>query len=191
MKKAPFVRLAVALLFSATPVAAIAAPMGAAPAEIANAPQIEGVWLTQSKSQITVSPCATDFCGNISKIVVPDDIYKQNKKAIESIGATNFTDEMNKDPKLKGRPIMGLQILTLHPSDKPQIYNGEIYNPEDGNTYSGYVEVLGPNKIRLNGCILYNIICKGEDWTRVPLPPVTEPGMAPAPSTPVAQGTFQ
>jgi len=134
------------------------------------------------------------FCGNISKIVVPEDIYKQNKQAIDSIGATNFTDAMNKDPKLRTRPILGLQILTLHPSDKPKIFNGQIYNPQDGNTYSGYVEVLGPNKIRLNGCILYNIICKGEDWTRVAEPAPLEPGAASgttAAGGTAASGSFQ
>ena len=72
---------------------------------------------------------------------------------------------------LRSRTILGLQILTLHPKkDQPKIFDGEIYNPQDGNTYSGYIEVLGPDKIRLNGCILYNIICKGEDWVRVPQP---------------------
>jgi len=152
---------------------------------------LQGVWLTQAKSEITVSTCPDDFCGNISKIVVPDAIYKANKKEIDSIGATNFTDLMNKDRNLRSRPIMGLQILTLHPNkDKPNIFDGQIYNPQDGNTYSGYVEVLGPDKIRLNGCILYNIICKGEEWTRVPQPE-TPPAdgttaAAPAASAPAA-----
>jgi len=160
---------------------------------------LEGVWLTQAKSEITVSPCPDDFCGNISKIVVPDAIYKANKKEIDSIGATNFTDLMNKDPNLRSRPIMGLQILTLHPNkDKPTIFDGQIYNPQDGNTYSGYVEVLGPDKIRLNGCILYNIICKGEEWTRVPQPEPAPEGTTasapaaatkPAPATPAAGDT--
>jgi uncharacterized protein (DUF2147 family) len=132
---------------------------------------IEGVWLTAAKSELTVAPCPDGFCGSITKIVVPEDLYKQNKAAIESMGgADNATDVMNKDPSLRGRPILGLQILTLHAGNKPQIFDGSIYNPEDGNTYSGYVEVLGPDKIRLNGCILYNTICKGEDWTRVPDP---------------------
>ena len=185
---------------------AIAIPSSMAITTNINEPTIDGTWLTQAKSQITVSSCPDDFCGNITKIVVPPELYKANKKVIDSIGATNFTDEMNKDPTLRSRPILGLQILTLHPSDKPTIYNGQIYNPQDGNTYSGYVEVLGPNKIRLNGCILYNIICKGEDWVRVPPPPpepasdtATAPSAdaptaapaAPATSGAVTQGAFQ
>lgn len=174
---APDMRLAAALIFAALIQGFSAPAVLASPGDAGEA--LEGVWLTQAKSEITVSPCPDDFCGNISKIVVPDAIYKANKKEIDSIGATNFTDLMNKDPNLRSRPIMGLQILTLHPNkDKPNIFDGQIYNPQDGNTYSGYIEVLGPDKIRLNGCILYNIICKGEEWTRVPQP-----------ETPPADGT--
>jgi uncharacterized protein (DUF2147 family) len=166
---------------------------GAAPVIAATTRAIEGVWLTAAKSEMTVVSCPEGYCGSITKIVVPADIYKQNKAAIDAMGATSFTDEMNKDPALRGRPILGLQILTLHSGDKPKIYDGEIYNPQDGNTYSGYVEVLGPNKIRLNGCILYNIICKGEDWTRVPqqAPAPAEAGVAVSTGSVPAAGAFQ
>jgi uncharacterized protein (DUF2147 family) len=168
---ASFSRSAAALVFAAAVQLA-----GAAPVAAAQTPTIEGVWLTAAKSEMTVVPCPEGYCGSITKIVVPPDLYKQNKAAIDAMGATSFNDEMNKDPNLRSRPILGLQILTLHAGDKPKIYDGQIYNPQDGNTYSGYVEVLGPNKIRLNGCILYNIICKVEDWTRVPQPVPDEAG---------------
>ena len=178
---------------------AYAAP-AAAPAPAALA-EIDGTWLTQAKSEITIAECPDGYCGDITKVVVPDDIYKANKKAIDSVGPTNFTDQMNKDPALRSRPILGLQIVKLHSGNKPKIYDGEIYNPQDGNTYSGYVEVLSADKIRLNGCILYNVICKGEEWTRVPQAELTvdaaTPGAAAAGSTAtstattVAPGTFQ
>jgi uncharacterized protein (DUF2147 family) len=127
---------------------------------------VEGVWMTALKSEVTIAPCDQSYCGYLSKIVVPDEIAAANKDALAQIG-TNFYDYNNKDPKLRSRPIQGLQILTLHGSRKPAIYDGEVYNPQDGNTYSGYVEILGPNRLRLNGCILYNIICRGEEWVRV------------------------
>jgi uncharacterized protein (DUF2147 family) len=191
-----YLRPAAAIAFAAAVQAAAAAPaVSSAPAA---GSAIEGVWLTAAKSEITVAPCPDDYCGAITKIVVPDDLYQQNKAAIDAMGATSFKDQMNKDPALRSRPILGLTILKLHPGDKPQIYDGEIYNPQDGNTYSGYIEVLGPNKIRLNGCILYNIICKGEDWTRVPQPEpdaaaasVTPPKTARAAPAPVQAGSFQ
>jgi len=130
---------------------------------------VEGTWRTLLQSEITIARCEAGFCGAISKIVVPEHI-------VESVGADvlagmspdAFYDANNEDPALRTRPILGLQILTLIPSNEPMTYDGSIYNPEDGKTYSGYVQVLGPDTIRLNGCVLYNIICRGEDWTRVP-----------------------
>lgn len=181
-------------LASALVVALLAGGMAFA-VTAATASPLEGVWLTAAKSEMTVVPCPEGFCGSITKIVVPKDVYQQNKAAIDALGATQFTDMMNKDPALRERPILGLKILTLHPGAKPKIFDGEIYNPQDGNTYSGYVEVLGADKIRLNGCILYNIICKGEDWTRVPQPPPeaqpAEPAATPPPASGAAAGAFQ
>lgn len=158
----------------------------------ATGPDIEGTWLTDEQSEITVMACPDDFCGNITKIVVPDQ-YKQNKAAMDIVKA-GPTDLLNKDPSLRKRPILGLQILTLHPNkDKPKIYDGQIYDPQDGNTYSGYVEVVDHNHIRLNGCILYNIICKGQDWTRAPDQPAGTPPSAGTASSGsgAAAGSFQ
>jgi uncharacterized protein (DUF2147 family) len=130
--------------------------------------QIEGVWQTQLRSEITISRCPEGYCGRISKVIVPERYLQgSNGAAIEQMRPEDFFDYNNKDPQLRDRPILGLQILTLTPTDRPNIYDGEIYNPEDGNTYSGYMEVLGPDKVRLNGCVLFNVICRGEDWVRV------------------------
>lgn len=130
--------------------------------------QIVGVWQTQLQSEVTISRCDEGYCGRISKVVVPEHYLQgSNGTAIEAMRPEDFFDYNNKDPLLRGRPVLGLQILTLTPTDKPNIYNGEIYNPEDGNTYSGYMEVLGPDRVRLNGCVLFNVICRGEDRVRV------------------------
>ena len=197
---ASFVRPIAMLLCAATAQSAMAASTPAAAVSSAPAVIIEGTWLTAAKSEVTVAPCDNEYCGNISKIVVPADILKKDKSQIEALGTSNFTDLMNKDPSLRTRPILGLTILKLQPSDKPTIFNGQIYNPQDGNTYSGYVEVLGPDKIRLNGCILYNVICKGEDWTRTSDEPeatdvvstgASKKKSAAAASAPVTNGSFQ
>lgn len=164
--------LAVALMVHA---AAMAAALAQAPVELAVPPApIEGIWQTLLKSEITIVACPEGFCGTLSKIIVPSEgLTPEEMAAAQAMDPATFTDIRNKDPELRARPMLGLQILTLYPSTKPNIYDGEIYNPEDGNTYSGYVEMTGPDVARLNGCVLFNVLCKGEDWVRLP-PPIAE-----------------
>ena len=129
---------------------------------------IEGVWQTLELSEVTIALCLEGYCGTLSKIVVPrEGLTEEEYAAALAMPPEAYTDMRNPDPALRGRPMLGLQLLTLVPSAKPYVYDGVIYNPEDGNTYSGYVEMLGPDLIRLNGCVLYNLICQGQDWVRV------------------------
>lgn len=134
---------------------------------------IEGVWQTEELSEVTIALCPEGLCGTLSKIVVPrEGLSEEEYAAAIAMPPETFTDVRNPDPALRGRPMQGLQILTLLPSVKPNIYDGEIYNPEDGKVYSGYVELTGPDSIRLNGCVLYNIVCQGQDWVRAIPEPV-------------------
>jgi uncharacterized protein (DUF2147 family) len=134
---------------------------------------IEGIWQTQELSEVTIALCPTGFCGTLSKIVVPrEGLTEEEYAAAQAMAVESFTDMRNPDPALRSRPMLGLQILTLLASTKPNVYDGEIYNPQDGNIYSGYVEMLGPDMMRLNGCVLYNLICQGQDWVRVIPEPV-------------------
>ena len=153
-------------------VIAVSAALGVGPvvAQQALPALIEGVWLTTAQTELTIVPCATGFCGHISKIVVPEAIRQKYGDQLGSIDPASFTDANNKDPALQGRPIHGLQILALRQTANPMFYEGEIYNPEDGNIYSGSVEVLSADTIRLKGCVLY-VLCQEQDWSRVPPEP--------------------
>lgn len=141
---------------------------------------IEGTWQTALLSEVTIAPCPEGLCGYLSRIVVPEGVLSgAEAEAAAAMRPEEFFDYRNKDPALRDRPMLGLQILTLRPGSKMHIFDGEVYNPEDGNTYSGYMEMLGPDLVRLNGCVMFNVICRGEDWVRVP-PEELAPGtMAP------------
>src|SRR5690606_10961171 len=130
---------------------------------------VEGVWRTQLLSEITISGCPEGFCGTLSHIVVPEGLLSTAEaEAAAAMSPDQFFDYRNEDPALRNRPMLGLQILTLRQGDQPFIFDGEIYNPEDGKTYTGYIEMVGPDTLRLNGCVLFNVICRGEEWERVP-----------------------
>lgn len=131
---------------------------------------IEGVWRTQLLSEINIAACPEGFCGSLSRIVVPEGMLSgAEAEAAAAMAPEDFFDERNEDPALRNRPMMGLQILTLWQGKEPHIFDGEIYNPEDGKTYSGYIEMIGPDTLRLNGCVLFNVVCRGEEWSRVPM----------------------
>lgn len=151
-----------------TSLIAISVALGAGPvvAQQALPALIEGVWLTTAQTELTIVACPIGYCGSISKIVIPEAIKQQYGDQLESIDPAAFTDANNKDPALQGRPIQGLQILALRQTGNPMFYEGEIYNPEDGNIYSGSVEMLSADLIRLKGCVLY-VLCQEQDWSRI------------------------
>ncbi len=101
------------------------------------------MWLTTAQTELTIVACPIGYCGSISKIVIPEAIKQQYGDQLELIDPAAFTDANNKDPALQGRPIQGLQILALRQTGNPMFYEGEIYNPEDGNIYSVGGDALG------------------------------------------------
>jgi uncharacterized protein (DUF2147 family) len=45
-------------------------------------------------------------------------------------------------------------------------WEGQVYNAEDGNVYSGSFTMSGSNTAQLKGCVMGGLICKGQTWTR-------------------------
>jgi uncharacterized protein (DUF2147 family) len=91
------------------------------------------------------------------------------------------TDVKNPDPNLRSRPTLGMPILLgMAPSkpgssdnNKPKKWEGQIYNSEDGHTYSASISLVDPRTLRVQGCFL-GFLCGGENWTRVePQEPAT------------------
>ncbi len=127
---------------------------------------IVGTWRSDRGGEILIEPCAGTYCGYITRVAVPKHIYRQNKQQIEEVGEQNLPDVLNKDPALRNRPLKGLQILTIEEAAPPK-YSGKLYNAEDGNTYNGVLTVRSASQIELSGCVLFNVICRGEIWERV------------------------
>lgn len=76
------------------------------------------------------------------------------------------TDHNNPDVRLRERPTLGMPILLGMARTKPNQWDGQIYNSEDGRTYSANISLSDPNTLKVQGCVL-GILCGGENWTRV------------------------
>ncbi|WP_426215547.1 DUF2147 domain-containing protein [Methylobacterium sp. NFXW15] len=106
-----------------------------------------GLWLTETgKSKVKIAPCGGGYCGTI--VSAPG-------KAL---------DANNPDASLRGRSVIGVQILDARKPDGNG-FSGSLYNPNDGKTYSGSMKLTKPDTLEVSGCVL-GFLCKSQTWTR-------------------------
>ncbi len=75
-------------------------------------------------------------------------------------------DVNNFDKELQKRKLNGLNILTDFVYEDGEYKDGEIYDPESGNTYSAYMVLENDNKIKLRGYIGFSFIGRTSYWAR-------------------------
>ncbi len=116
-----------------------------------------GTWYTEGgESQIRITQCGDAICGTLVWLKEPNDPQTGKPK----------TDSENADPAKSKRPLLGVEIvLGMTPSGVPDQWKGKVYNAKDGNTYTGYFTMTGPNTAELKGCA-FGFICKSQTWTR-------------------------
>ena len=126
-------------------------------AGIASAADPFGTWLTgDGKARVRLAPCGGAVCGSIVSLKEPIDPETGRPK----------TDKHNADAGKRSRPMIGVRIvLGMKPSGADK-WAGQVYNAEDGKTYTGYLTLTGASTLRLEGCVLGGLICKSQNWTR-------------------------
>src|SRR6218665_1247029 len=97
---------------------------------------VEGTWLTPDQAELTIAQCEQGFWGQLSKIVITEAHVAQYGVAPADIKIEEIVDQFNENKALRGRPMLGLQILTMRATDNPWHFEGEVYNPQDGKTYA-------------------------------------------------------
>jgi uncharacterized protein (DUF2147 family) len=136
----PIKDIGIALLFA----------LAGASAAHAAAEDAIGTWRdTETGGILSVYTCPGGIC---VKVVTP--------------GKGRETDPNNPDPALKGRSLAGVDLMTGAAKDGADRWKGNLYNSEDGKTYSGYLVVSGKDELKLEGCVLAGLICKSHVWKR-------------------------
>jgi len=109
-----------------------------------------GEWLVEDNSaQIRIAECGSNLCGYVSQSKTPTD-----------------TDRKNSNPALRNRPVIGLPILIDMKPGKSR-WDGNIYNPKDGGTYTAHMSMRNANTLRVEGCAFGGLFCGGQNWKRV------------------------
>jgi uncharacterized protein (DUF2147 family) len=116
-----------------------------------------GTWKTEEgRATVRMADCGGALCGTIVALKEPNDPQTGKPKL----------DKNNVDPGQRGRPIVGIQIVSALTPAGANKWAGQIYNPEDGKTYNANVLLRDANTLNVQGCILGGIICKTQTWTR-------------------------
>lgn len=119
-----------------------------------HASAIEGRWRTPTNNaEIDIAPCGAATCG----VVIAADHLKVDPAA---------RDVRNRDASLRGRRIAGLRMLSGFTGGPREWKGGQVYNPDDGGTYSGVITLVDPDHLKLRGCIVFPL-CRTQVWTRI------------------------
>ena len=136
--------------------AIFAALLGVTPAKAQAGPDPSGIWLTQAgDAKVRVSKCGGGICGVV--VWLKDPINPATGKP--------QIDDKNPNPTLAKRPIIGLALFSGMRPNGPNKWSGPIYNADDGNSYASNISVLGPDALKVEGCV-GGSLCGGENWTR-------------------------
>jgi uncharacterized protein (DUF2147 family) len=111
------------------------------------------------------------WCGTSKKLLCAKIVWLQNP--LDSRGRP-LHDIRNENPSMRDRPILGLPIFNGLTPTGPATWNGKIYNPEDGNTYSATLTLVSRNQINLKGCKAW-LLCGERAWVRTTLPAAPKP----------------
>lgn len=114
-----------------------------------------GIWLTEkSDAKVRVSRCRSGVCGIIVWLREPID-PATGKKQI---------DDKNENASLAKRPVIGINLFSGMKPSGVNRWSGRIYNADDGKSYDSNVTVVGPDSLKVEGCL--GGLCGGETWTR-------------------------
>lgn len=79
---------------------------------------------------------------------------------------------------------MGLPILLNMKRVEGNRWDGQVYNAENGKTYTSRISLVKDDVLRIEGCVFGGLFCGGENWTRFssakdrPEPAVKQPAPA-------------
>lgn len=113
--------------------------------------QIEGQWLTEDRSGvIEITKVGERFEGRVVG----------GEKKGEGL------DVKNPDPALRSRELMGLVILKNLKKEGDEFTDGEVYDPNTGNTYKAKARLLEDGSLKLRGYIGISLFGRNEIWSR-------------------------
>ncbi len=123
--------------------------------------KIHGLWVDnkdpdRQKFAVMVEDCGSKVCGSLYWL----------KKPLSSTGQPK-RDKHNPNEALRDRPLCGLQILTGFQHINDTLWqDGEIYNPDDGLTFSSTMKLSPEGTLKIRGYVGISLFGKTLEWVR-------------------------
>ena len=146
----------------AAALALLAAPASAQPSGVT------GTWLTASGvGQVKIGPCPDAASGAICGTIV--GLINPKGPDGKAVAPEAVTDYRNENPALRSRKMIGMTLIWgfKATSDPNTFENGQIYNGENGKTYSANISLQPDGKLRLRGYVGSPMLGETQLWTRV------------------------
>jgi len=119
---------------------------------------LDGYWMdSHGEVILQIGRCGNARCGKVAWLKKP-----------RGPDYGPLRDFRNPDPKLKNRFVCGLAVVTGFKKQSDGTWgDGTVYVPDQGMSFSGYAEVLGPNHVKVSGYVLLPLFGSSEVWTRI------------------------
>ena len=122
----------------------------------AQAGGVEGDWMTPKDSaKVHIAPCGPKLCGTIVWL----------KHPLDKVTGEPQKDAKNPDAGLRGRGVVGLQVIRdFKPAAPGRWSGGSIYDPAGGKTYDSEMSLNPDGTLKVEGCVA--VFCVAQTWTR-------------------------
>ncbi|PRX35234.1 Uncharacterized conserved protein, DUF2147 family [Meinhardsimonia xiamenensis] len=111
----------------------------------AAADPVEGLWKTEADdgayAYVRMAPCGQYICGVIER----------------TFNASGEYDSPNKGKVL---------VINMEPKGNGS-YRGKVWRPSNNKIYIGKMDLQGPDRLKLRGCVAGGLLCSSQTWTRV------------------------
>ena len=114
----------------------------------------KGVWqAAEDDAQVEIYDCGVKLCGRL--------LTSNELRAHPDLKDVNNTNTDQRE-----RLVKGLVILWGFSGGPGSWSGGNLYRPQQGRSYSGNLELVGNDKLKVTGCAM-GALCQTQVWTRL------------------------
>ena len=127
------------------------------------------LFFIKAEGQVTGMWKITDEKSNVEKSIV--EVFKKDNKyygrVVKILETSKRTHCEQCEGDLKNQPLLGMIIVSDLIKNENGGTDGNVLNPANGKTYSCYIELVEPDKLKMRGYLGIPIFGKTMYWNRL------------------------